>query len=92
MRSALSARPAEVFHEHFFATFQEDVPGLRLRDVIGVANVMWASDYPHTDTTWPHSREVVQRDFVGVPDGERDLITWRNCADLYAIELGAHAL
>jgi predicted TIM-barrel fold metal-dependent hydrolase len=92
MRSALSARPAEVFREHFFATFQEDVPGLRLRDVIGVANVMWASDYPHTDTTWPHSRQVVERDFAGVPDAERDLITSRNCADLYGIEVAAHAL
>jgi predicted TIM-barrel fold metal-dependent hydrolase len=44
---------------------------------------MWSSDYPHTVSTWPHSREVVERDFKGVPEKERRQIVRENAARLY---------
>jgi predicted TIM-barrel fold metal-dependent hydrolase len=77
--------PAEVFHEHLFATFQEDRAGVRLRDLLGLENIMWASDYPHTDTTWPESTNVVKRDFADVPLEERAMILARNCVQLYRL-------
>jgi hypothetical protein len=41
------------------------------RQFIGVSNIMWSSDYPHTVSTWPHSQAVVRRDFQGVPESEK---------------------
>jgi predicted TIM-barrel fold metal-dependent hydrolase len=77
--------PSFYFRRQISATFQEDPIGVRTRDAIGVDNLMWASDFPHSDSTWPHSRDVVARDFAGVPEEERRAITWGNCAKLYAL-------
>ncbi|HYV58166.1 MAG TPA: amidohydrolase family protein [Candidatus Nitrosopolaris sp.] len=79
----LTMRPSELFRRHVVATFQEDALGVELRHRIGVENLMWASDYPHMDSTWPRSREVIARDFVAVPDAERALILGGNAARLY---------
>jgi hypothetical protein len=38
-------------------SFQEDATGIRLRDVIGVNNMMWGSDHPHSESTFPQSRK-----------------------------------
>jgi predicted TIM-barrel fold metal-dependent hydrolase len=89
LKSAIELRPTEVFHRHFFATFQEDAAGLRLRDILGVNNLMWASDYPHTDTTWPNSLETVTRYFADVPDDERRRILTENCVELYRLGDGS---
>jgi len=44
---------------------------------------MWASDYPHSDSTWPHSQKVIERDFAGVPDDDLRAILHDNAARLY---------
>jgi len=46
---------------------------------------MWGSDYPHTEGTFPGSRQRVEKDFAGVPDDERRRITAGNAARLYEI-------
>ena len=53
----------------------------------GADNFMWASDFPHTDSTWPHSLEVIEKDFAGVPEQVRQKIVCDNAARLYHIEL-----
>lgn len=57
------------------------------REFIGVENIMWSSDYPHTVSTWPYSREVVERDFKGVPESEKRQIVHENVARLYGFAL-----
>src|SRR5262249_60691504 len=79
----LSLRPSEAFRRQVSATFQEDRSGVEARDRIGVESLMWASDYPHMDSTWPRSREVIARDFAGVSDADRALILGRNAARCY---------
>jgi hypothetical protein len=37
---------------------------------IGVVRIMWSTDFPHTVTRWPHSRQLVEEQFAGVADGE----------------------
>jgi predicted TIM-barrel fold metal-dependent hydrolase len=39
-------------------SFQEAAIGIRLRDVIGVDNMMWGSDYPHSESAFPQSRKI----------------------------------
>jgi uncharacterized protein len=48
---------------------------------------MWASDFPHTDSTWPESRKVVERDFAGVPDDVTRKIVFENAVALYHIDV-----
>jgi len=83
----LKLKPTEYFRRQIFATFIEDPVGVASREFIGVENIMWSSDYPHTVSTWPHSREVVERDFKGVPEDEKRLIVRENVARLYGLAL-----
>ena len=53
------------------------------RYVIGVENLMWGSDYPHDEGTFPHSREVIERTFEGIPEDEKLKIVGENAAKLY---------
>jgi predicted TIM-barrel fold metal-dependent hydrolase len=87
----LALRPSEYFRRHVSATFQEDPLGVRMRHEIGVECLMWASDYPHSDSTWPHSRAVVARDFAGVAEAETRRIVSENAARLYGFRLDAAA-
>jgi hypothetical protein len=49
--------PSDFFHRSVVLSFQEDTIGIRLRDVIGVDNMMWGSDYPHSESTFPQIAE-----------------------------------
>jgi predicted TIM-barrel fold metal-dependent hydrolase len=84
---SLTLKPREYFRRQIFATFIDDAVGVAGREFIGVDNIMWSSDYPHTVSTWPHSREVVERDFKGVPEGEKRAIVRDNVARLYGLGL-----
>lgn len=87
---ALEGRSAsEAFAEQVFATFQDDEVGVELRRHLGMNSLMWASDYPHTDTTWPESLSVIERNFATLPEDERRAITSANCAELYSIPLAS---
>ncbi len=81
------ALPSQFFRSNCFASFQEDSLGIRLRDEIGVETLMWGSDYPHTESTFPRSREVLDEVLAGVPDDERALIVAGNAAELYSFTL-----
>ena len=69
------------------ATFMKDIAGLATRHLIGPENILWASDYPHADSTWPHSQQVIAEQFAGVPEAEKRLITRDNAARLYGFLL-----
>jgi len=79
----LSRKPSDYFRAQVAATFQEDRLGIALRDAIGSRSLLWASDYPHTDSTWPRSREVIARDFAGVPADDLRRMTSDNATRLY---------
>src|SRR5438094_9868526 len=60
----------------FGLSFREDAIGIRLRDVIGPDNMtwdnmMWGSDYPHSEATFPQSRKILAEILEGVPDDEQ---------------------
>ena len=79
----LNMKPSEYFHRQGYATFGDDQVGLMTRHVIGVENLMWGSDYPHDEGTFPHSREVIERTFEGIPEDEKRKIVGENAAKLY---------
>ncbi len=49
--------PCDVFREHFLTCFIADPIGLALRDDIGIDNICWEQDYPHSDSSWPNAPE-----------------------------------
>ena len=51
--------PSDFFRGNVVLSFQEDAIGIRLRDVIGVDNMMWGSDYPHSESTFPRSPKIL---------------------------------
>src|SRR5262249_46091396 len=61
----LKLRPTEYFRRQVFATFIDDRVGVASREFIGVPNIMWSSDYPHTVSPWPPCRAAVARDLDG---------------------------
>jgi predicted TIM-barrel fold metal-dependent hydrolase len=81
-------RPSDFFHRNVVLSFQEDAIGVRLRDVIGVDNMMWGSDYPHSESTFPQSRRILSEILAGVPADEQAKIAGGNTARIYNFDVG----
>jgi predicted TIM-barrel fold metal-dependent hydrolase len=77
---------ADYWRRQVYATFQDDIPGVRCRDLIGVDKLMWGSDYPHFDSTFPKSREAIERNFEGVPESEKRQILGENMVRVYNLQ------
>jgi predicted TIM-barrel fold metal-dependent hydrolase len=75
--------PSEYWHRNMFVEFMEDDLGVRIRDKIGVDNMLWGSDFPHAESTWPQSKQFLDRIFAGVPEDDRRKITADNACRLF---------
>ncbi|HWP60138.1 MAG TPA: amidohydrolase family protein [Candidatus Acidoferrales bacterium] len=83
----LSLKPSDYFHRQMYATFIDDAFGIAHRDEIGVDNLLWSSDFPHSATFWPHSQEKVAADFAAVGEEDKRKILRDNTAQLYRFDL-----
>lgn len=63
-----SARPSELFTEHIFGCFIDDQFGIDNRYKVGIDNITWECDYPHSDSNWPNSRKRVHDAMLDIPD------------------------
>ena len=75
--------PSDYWRRNMFVQFMEDDLGVQLRDKIGIETMMWGSDFPHAESTWPKSQEFLDRIFAGVPEADRRRITSENTAQLF---------
>lgn len=78
-------KPSEIFRRQVWATYQADLVGLHLVNFFGDGHMMWASDYPHADGTWPYSDQVVERETAHLSDGTRRQILRENAASLFGL-------
>jgi predicted TIM-barrel fold metal-dependent hydrolase len=83
----LKMMPSEYLRRHLWATFQDDPVAPLTCSYFGEDQFMWASDFPHTDSTWPHSQEVIAKDFAHVSDSLRRKIVCDNAVKLYRMDL-----
>jgi predicted TIM-barrel fold metal-dependent hydrolase len=83
-------RPSEVFREHFLTCFIADPVGIALRHMIGLDNIAWECDYPHSDSSWPHAPEELAAVAHDVPDAELAKITCENALRWYSFDPFAH--
>ena len=74
--------PSHYFDQNVYASFISDPIGVELRRHPGGKNIMWSSDYPHSETTFPGSHKVIEENFRGVPEAERDWII-AGCAEKF---------
>ena len=79
--------PSEYWRRQFFATFQVDRVGLENLAAIGENTVMWGSDFPHPDGTWPDSQEILEPQLASLSDENRRKILCDNAAGLYGFEV-----
>jgi predicted TIM-barrel fold metal-dependent hydrolase len=75
--------PSEYWQRQVYSTFFNDSVGGRILDWWGADNCMWSSDFPHGDSTWPHSQQVLARDLAELPDEIRAKVVCSNVAELY---------
>ena len=75
--------PSDYFHRNMFLSFQEDGLGIRDRQIIGVDNIAWGSDYPHPESTFPRSRQILEELLAGCNDEEKAKIAGGNIARIY---------
>ena len=79
--------PSDFFRRNVYATFMRDRSGVLAREQIGVERLMWASDFPHFDSTWPHSQEMIDNYlFKDVPEADKRRILADNAVELYGFK------
>ena len=86
-KTALPMKPSDYIRRQVWATFQDDPVGPVTTRLFGEDNFMWASDFPHSDSTWPNSLKVIADDFAGVPEAVKRKIVFENAARLYRMDL-----
>ncbi len=79
--------PSQLFERQVMSTFEEEPLGAQLIPHLGAGNCMWASDYPHTDSTFPNSMKAIDEALGALSEEDRRKVTVTNCAELYGFAL-----
>ena len=87
--TTLSKLPSEYFAEHIYVTFQDDWTAFRQANDMNWERLMWANDFPHSDSTWPWSQEMLAKHSSDLTDAQRRAILSTNAASLYGIDVAA---
>jgi predicted TIM-barrel fold metal-dependent hydrolase len=83
-------KPSQVWKDHVITCFIDDRTGVENRHAVGVDTITWECDYPHSDTTWPSSPEILMRSLQGVPDDEVSKITHQNALRFFGADVFRH--
>ena len=79
----LSKLPSEFFRENIYLTFQDDYTAFRNVDQMNPRRLMWASDFPHSDSTWPWSQDVLAEQTANLTEEQKRWILRDNVRELY---------
>jgi predicted TIM-barrel fold metal-dependent hydrolase len=81
----LTLTPLEYLHRQVSFTYITEPELMGYKDVVGVDNLMFANDYPHTAATWPNSQQIVERDTANIPPDERRKLIRDNTLRIFSI-------
>jgi predicted TIM-barrel fold metal-dependent hydrolase len=87
----LTRLPSEYFAENVYVTFQDDWVAFQVADLLNWRRLLWANDFPHSDSTWPWSQQVLAEHTRSLAPEQREAILCRNVAELYGIDVAALA-
>lgn len=87
-RSNLTMKPSEYFKRNCWvgASALFDEGSMAVRHDIGINNIMWGTDYPHPEGSWPHTRERLVEFFSDMPEREADAILGTNAIECYHLD------
>jgi predicted TIM-barrel fold metal-dependent hydrolase len=80
------AVPSDYYRSNVLTTVIEDKFIPIVAEAVGVDGLMWASDYPHTESSFPYSRDLSRKMLTGFSDADYDAITYGNVANLFGIK------
>ena len=83
----VKVRPSVLFKQQIYASFQDDPVAMSLLEFMGEDNVLWASDYPHPDSTWPHSRAKIEAQMGHLSPSVQKKLLHDNAVKLYGLAL-----
>ena len=87
MESPMKLGAEQYFERQFYATFFNDPPSKWLFGNWATKNLMWSNDYPHPNSTWPNSREVIERDLGHVATDAKKRLLSENVRELYGLPM-----
>ncbi len=76
-------KPSELWFKNMYAPFIYDDAGIFSRELIGIDNIMFESDYPHSDSNWPHTRKMLEESLANVPNDQARKIAEDNARRVY---------
>ncbi len=83
----LSRLPSEYFKDHIYTTFQDDWVAFKTVNEMNWRRLLWANDFPHSDSTWPRSQEILAEQTKTLTKEQKRGILCDNVAGLYDIDL-----
>lgn len=83
VNSVLEKPPSYFMDRNIYGSFIHDRVGILTRDMPGAGNIMWSSDYPHSETTFPNSMDKIEELFAGVPEADKNMIIGGRAKILY---------
>jgi predicted TIM-barrel fold metal-dependent hydrolase len=86
IRPRLEMTPSEFFARQGHVTFSDDPVALNNIRFTGAGSLLWGSDYPHDEGTFPNSQAVIERTFDGVSEADKQKIVHDNAARLYGFD------
>jgi uncharacterized protein len=84
----LSKLPSEYIRSNVYATFQDDLTAYHTLDLFPYDHLLWASDFPHTDSTWPKSRQLIAEQASHLTEEQHQAIFRDNTARLFNLPAG----
>ncbi|MBV9509232.1 MAG: amidohydrolase family protein, partial [Caulobacteraceae bacterium] len=83
------AMPSDLFRRQIFGCYFRNEPGLAHLDEIGVDNVMIEVDFPHSDSTWPHTIQMAEESLGDKPEEVQDKVLFGNAVRVFNLDLPA---
>ena len=87
-KTTIREPPSTFFRQHFYGCFISDRHGIANLDSIGVDNVLLETDYPHSDSTWPHSLDIARAALAGLDETSIYKISRGNAERLFRFTAG----
>jgi predicted TIM-barrel fold metal-dependent hydrolase len=78
--------PSEYVKRQFHVQFQDDPVAIACRHLTGISTIVWGNDYPHAEGTFRGSRELIEKQFAGVPADERKAILGGTLAGVLGLD------
>ena len=85
-KDGMSRKPSDYFRSNVYANFWYERVGIEMRRHIGVDNIIWETDFPHTTSTYPKSKETREAALADVPEPERRKILVDNAVNLFNLD------